>query len=379
MPMIINPYRFGEAAVSYPLRANFNADNQTFTDEQVLDTEAEGVQDGEFLYHNDNGDGDYKIVSNQLELDVTSSSGNYETTLTDNNGQTKEFGLTGIVENELGWICGFADRNVPGNSGHLELTSYILSNTVRLFVAGTVLYTEPASVSTGYKTAFVVGGYNSSGIPYQSGDTKADFLYGGSVFIKGNTFTNWTLIYRTVKDLAATLYMGVQAKIDGDTCDAVRAFVYDSPPIIPNNIDTSVSTGDTFTHIADCVIETLVTTLPSSGNLDIEFRRQDDDNKWICRVTDAGALSLVEVVATSETTRMGPVASAVSNGDEVVIVSFDEDIYVYAAYDDSGDYNSASNFKTDTGGKVVFGSGAVAHVSDWARGTNGEYSDIDNY
>ena len=66
-------------------------------------------------------------------------------------------------------------------------------------------------------------------------------------------------------------------------------------------------------------------------------------------------------------------------GDVVRIVAEDDDIALYSADTKRGAYASATNFKTDTGGKIVFGSGAVAYLADWSRGTDGVYSDLDNY
>jgi len=54
-------------SISYDLAASFNIANQTFTNAQVLDTAAEGVQSGSLTVV-DSGAGTVKVVSNELEL-----------------------------------------------------------------------------------------------------------------------------------------------------------------------------------------------------------------------------------------------------------------------------------------------------------------------
>ncbi len=66
---IIDPYRF---VTPYLLRATFTAGDQTFSDAQVLDTAAEGVEMVS-LTVKDTGAGDWQIVSNQLKNLVASN------------------------------------------------------------------------------------------------------------------------------------------------------------------------------------------------------------------------------------------------------------------------------------------------------------------
>lgn len=74
------------------------------------------------------------------------------------------------------------------------------------------------------------------------------------------------------------------------------------------------SVGDTFAHAAGSQwVEFVLTTLPSSGSIEVEFRRQDANNCWRLQVTSAGAFNLIEVVGGTPTTRANIASNA--NGD----------------------------------------------------------------
>ena len=227
--------------------------------------------------------------------------------------------------------------------------------------------------------AIVCGGYNSSATPYTTGDTKTDFTFGTSIYIKGGVYTNWTLLARTTPQVAATVYFSAMTKIANSLIDDVKIPDVDSTPLlIPNNLSTSVTTGDTFTHTADCVIEAWITTLGTNPDpIDVEFRRQDDSNKWIMRIQYTQFLALIEVTAGGETNR-GGVASAVTSGSRAFLTADNESISIHSgASNKEFRYNSAAAFKTETGGKITFSTGAVMHLADWDRNT--VYSVLDTY
>lgn len=375
-------------AITYLLRAPFTAANQAFADAQVLDTAAEGVEDGSLTVVET--DGAAEVLGNALKLSGLGANDTDTLGVHKPIGITRSIGLPYILTSQTDaaqatMLMRLEDAAGMTAANRVYQAIFSVTNDIRFDAfdgAGgnhfLVNVFSGYSLNTDYKFALVLGGYNS-GVPYNTGDTKANFKDGCSMFFHDTT--QWLLLYRTELESQATLYASVSAFISGQaalTKDIKIPNTDLSDLQIPNNLDTSVATTDTFTHIADCVIESLVTTLPSSGNYDIEFRRQDDTHKWICRTTSAGAISLIEDNA-GEVTRIGPVAAAVSNGDRIVITAEDDDIVVYSADTKRGTYASAANFKTDTGGKVVFGSGAIAHIADWSRGIDGAYSDLDNF
>ena len=371
------------SAISYLLRATFTASDQSFTNGQVLGA-SEGVEDGSLTVV-DTGAGAVSISSNEC---VASGANSFSSSGLLGAGVSRALGVVYIgtlnaPSNAI--IFAFDDTQALSASATHNYSCYFKSDSkITIKLEGTSLMLGDWTFSEDVSFGLVLGGYSSDGSPYKAGDTKSNFTYGCSFFVKNTSdyAGNWNLIYKDDSLNAATVYPLFSTYSAGVNTTVKNLAVPDadlSALLEPTNLSTSVSTTNTFAHISDCLIECKVTILPSSGNLDIEFRRQDDSNKWICRVTSAGAISLVEVVAASETTRIGPVSSAVSNGDRVVIIADDDDISLFSADTARGSYASATNFSNDTGGKIVFGSGAIAHIADWARGTNGEYVDLDTY
>ncbi len=138
----------------------------------------------------------------------------------------------------------------------------------------------------------------------------------------------------------------------------------------------SVSAGTTFGHEVDCLIEFVVTTVPSAGSIKVFFRIQDASNYWEIDIDSTGALTLNEVVAGSPTSR-GSAAGVVANGDRIVIVADDTTIRVW----DTGAsnvirriaYGSASNFQTEVDGELdALGTGGVVNdIATWPRTISG--------
>lgn len=142
----------------------------------------------------------------------------------------------------------------------------------------------------------------------------------------------------------------------------------------------SRSASDAFTHAADCILEFTVTTLPSSGTIQIAFRRQDANNYWLLEVTSGGTLNLREVVSGTPTTRAN---TSVANGDRAQVLADDVNMRLIRLRSDgthanSSLYTSASNFKTQTAGEILsLGTGgAVSDLIAWPR-TSAAYSVLD--
>lgn len=130
------------------------------------------------------------------------------------------------------------------------------------------------------------------------------------------------------------------------------------------NYIASPSATNTFTHAANCRIELMVDTIPSAGEARIEFRKQDSNNFWRFDIEDSGDFDLKEVVGGVTTTR-GTESGVISNGTNVLVIANDETIAGYYDGTLAWSYNSASNFKTATGGYVnQLGTGGV--ISDLA-------------
>lgn len=377
------------AAITYLLRANFGGSNSgAISNGTSVETASSGsVQDGT-LTVTDTSTGTVEVLSNRLKMAGTNS-----------------WGTTGVASQQMAgkWSIGFLSKfvirsdtsfaaadipvmagtrpssGVPSGSP-FGVAFFLYANTIQYQPgSGNSFEVASATTSTNYKVATILGGYNSTGTPYQSGDTKANFNYGAHAFVHNGS--NWMLVF-TDKNLGGTdayfFAQGFTGSVPGQVDDIVLPNVDLSSLLVPTNLDTSVSTGDTRTHVADHFGECKITTLPSSGNLDIVIRQQDSTHEWIIRITSAGAFSLVEDNA-GETTRAGPTAGAASNGSVVRWSAIGSTIKVWIDGTSRANYASASNFATETAGTITFGSGTIAHLADWPAGSNGEYADLESY
>jgi len=192
-------------------------------------------------------------------------------------------------------------------------------------------------------------------------------------FIKGSQWPNWTLMWIGVAS-TGNHYPAVSAigATSVGTVDYLR--VVDLPaPFTDYGLSTdrkegSVSAATTYIHEADMRIEYICTTRPSSGNMDVVFRKTDANNYWICRINSSGDISLQEVVAGVATQRANA-AGVVTNGHRIIITAFDEVIRGYGNNTLHWTYSSAATSKTATAGELAsLGTGgAVSDLVSWPR------------
>jgi hypothetical protein len=137
------------------------------------------------------------------------------------------------------------------------------------------------------------------------------------------------------------------------------------------------SVNDTFTHEAGAMwIDFMLTTLPSSGNITIDFRKQDANNYWQLNVSSAGVFALVEVVAGAPTTRAS--TTSVANGDRLLCVMDGAQArlvrYRTGAAANSTVYDSVATFTTQTSGVVssLGTGGAISDLVAWPRVLSGD-------
>lgn len=203
--------------VTYLLQATFDADNQGYADAQVLDTEAEGVVDGQLTVV-DTGAGTLAIVGNECHTDASASPG-FDTTGAYSQAIAKVLGRTLLCEwskSEVGstsytmplqWtvVAGIA------YSGQ-EAALYAYQDDIRYRAgAGAQVPVVVGDVVAGttYNSALVLGGYDSNGVPWHSG-AAGTYIHGGSLWVKGGVFTDWTLLWRDARNNTGTLYAAFQ-------------------------------------------------------------------------------------------------------------------------------------------------------------------------
>ena len=196
----------GASALGYLLQANFDVENQAFSDAQVLGVD-EGVVDGSLTVVLNTGS--MSIASNKVAY--SSHAGSYaDYGLYYADGITRQFGRTLMGKMLMDALTSdgadlalraAAGTDITAGSG-VERYHYQIDSENQGFVlgiGGIEFHHDlllPAQADTEYDYAIVVGGYNSSGEPYLSGD-KSNYTYGASFFVKGGVYTNWRVIFRT--------------------------------------------------------------------------------------------------------------------------------------------------------------------------------------
>ncbi len=207
----------GGAGIKYLLRATFDAPDQNYANGQVLDTIAEGIQDGQLTVVE--VDGTLAIVGNKCAFTAQSTPvwgdlGFYSQARTRALGR----GLLSTVNMEATdtevLVGEWKDSQDVANTNRIY--DFYLDPSARLYAVvkdganpdNTLENPIVAaySASTDYQLAIVLGGYDSNGVPWYQGQVAADYLYGASFFISGGTFSSWTLLWRTALDNTATLY-----------------------------------------------------------------------------------------------------------------------------------------------------------------------------
>jgi hypothetical protein len=213
--------------------------------------------------------------------------------------------------------------------------------------SGVISITPAASFST------VMVGSFSLNTPYRI----AHVLRGTGVFhfIKGGAFTEWRLLWAEAVGSTATVRAAFSNHTNAGSIDYVR--VADLPA--PFNTDFgyatqylpgNVAVGTTFAHEANCKIEFVVGALPTSGNIEVRFRRQDDLNYWVAQVRSDGDLRLWEIVAGAGTQRGIAGAGTVSAGTRVAAIADGSVIRAYSNNALRFTYSSASNFQNASAG-----------------------------
>jgi hypothetical protein len=130
--------------------------------------------------------------------------------------------------------------------------------------------------------------------------------------------------------------------------------------------------GESFRHQADCLIE-LAVSLPESGILEIGFRRQDDDNTWLMRITPSGDFTLIERVEGTDTTR-GNASGVVASGQRCVLLCNGETLRGYSNNVLRWTYSGAARFRHETGGIIreIGSGGAITNLVAWPRFLSGK-------
>ena len=261
--------------------------------------------------------------------------------------------------------CGFR-FNDNGN-----LRTYYGDGSTQYVVVGSY------SANTAYQILIILGGYDSNGISYKTGDTKSNFTNGVTYFIKGGAFTNWTLLYRTSIGTTATLYSAFGNLTATGTLSNLLIPDYDFSAIIePIYLST---TPDESSHAAaaDFFLEHKLTTPAADVHqYDIRFRVSDADNYWLVKVLSGTAgtdLTLHKVVAGTPSAALASadVDFAAATAYTIKVVAAGANYYkVYVNDVEKLSYTSSDTFnQTETGIQVVDADSAYTKgfLAAWPR------------
>jgi len=394
-PLLKRPLR-------YLLRATFDAADQGYTDGQVLDTVAEGVQDGQLTVVE--VDGTQAIVSNKCAFTAQAGPawgdlGFYSQAITRalGRGLLVTINIDDVSEaifpqmwNDTGGLSHLADyiylyvvfgdelgaRVYDGAGGLLE-SDYLISVTD----------------STDYRLAIVLGGYDAAnGVPWRSGQVAASYLFGAAFFIKGGAFTNWTLLWRTTQGNTATLYAAFSNYDAAGTIDSFRVADHNLSAVLqPNNLSLFAAAGElsaytpelgsvwnedigdwdtaggvlqattlgiaTFTGLADCLRDAKITT-PAAGTTagGLVLRETDltggSEDYWYVKLTPGTAgtdWELIEYVNGAATQRAsGDVDWAAATAYAIRAICDGQTIDCFADSGDKITYGSAASGETAT-------------------------------
>ncbi len=200
---------------------------------------------------------------------------------------------------------------------------------------------------------------------------------GALYYIRGGGFAAWTLFHVDNVVTTSPLYgmianpSNVAASVSEGIDSSFRTAYLGGSHASEYGVATQRLAGaraalDTFTHTPDCLIEFVITTLPSAGSIDIHFRKTDASNYWLIRISTTGALTLFEVVATVETQR-ATAAAVISNGHRALVRAWGGTIAAASNDTSRWSYTSAITSIGATAGSVAsLGTGgAVADLVAW--------------
>lgn len=187
---------------------------------------------------------------------------------------------------------------------------------------------------------------------------NASPVYGGMG--AGTSSLNMSIDYLRIAQLPAPFNTDFGLAMDGQAGAVVAGTTFDAT----SAYNATAGDGNQ---------ELVITTLPSAGQIEYHFRKQDSNNYWSVTVDNSGNLDLDEVVAGTPTQR-GTSAGVIANGDRIMITVEDNTIKVYEANTLRITYTSAANFKTSTPAELnTLGTGgAVSDIWLWPRLLTGD-------
>lgn len=429
--MIINQEQ-GSAGITYLLKCTFDsAEDQNFTNEQVIDTAGEGCETGDITVVEAAGN-TVSVVSNQLSLLTDADSDYTECGIIDTDAVTRVAGLV-IMNDHTHHIdaTGIAYHTALKDDTTLDIPDFgIYSQQNAGYRYRTenlmkVVFYPPSPISQGtkYKWAAVAGGYNSSGVPYKDGDNTTTFNYGAAFFRYDGS--NWKLAYRlssSAPDNDAVYYMVVRGGASMTSyIDNIKipdpTFHTEEDLLSPLEFDTftdsngtsldahTMDVGDGWTeqsgdwdiqsNVANNGTAGIATIAAADDDVFIEaiINLQGGQGGIVLRYTDANTFWWINLDATNNLIELQENDSGFTVRDsssETINTSTDytltalsdsQNIYGWVDGHDICEYNSAAlNENETTHGLYMDTNGSDCdHFALWPQGSGGEYADLNSY
>ena len=189
-------------------------------------------------------------------------------------------------------------------------------------------------------------------------------------FIKGGTFSSWTLLWVGTTENTATLYPSLQVYSIATTLDYCRVRQLAAPFTTDNGFATlNIASPPTATNYTGDADATILITLTAAGTIltngGIRFRVVDASNYWIAYFNTVGAFRVDSVVAGTPTNQINVVAVIATSATRTVqiqIRSTSLSFYTLnsATWTQRGSTLTSSTHQSATGVRTDFGADWIA-------------------
>lgn len=290
----------------YLLRATWTAGNQSFTDDQILDTTAEGVEDGRLQVILNEGTDTAQITSNNLVVhggifgaDLSGVIAKCALPRTKPLAAIFHFSSSYDSTNgEIGWNYKFDTASNLTNTYRYNFYMPWTNNNLYMG-GGLTAIVASQTPSTEMEVCIILGGFDANGLPWDGVADIKDYLHGAQ-FCKWNG-SSWDVLFvSAIQNENLAPYLDFRSNNDATLTNLAVPDANYQAALVPSNHTTSVSNNDTGTHDADGVISYNISTAPTT-QCDFSFRRTDDNNRWYVRRDNAGNLTLRKVDGGTDT------------------------------------------------------------------------------
>lgn len=203
--------------MTYALRATWDgADDQAYANNDLINTPAKGVEDGALRLTE--VDGTLSVENNKFKFTVQATSAWGDQGARKENSIVRSLGKALFFTVNLsnlgvnGFILGWSTANDLNTPSHRRRSWWPNGSTGRLMIQITGSGSNPGIVDpmltdTDYELVVVLGGFNSDGDPYYSGQDENSHLFGAQFFRKDGGL--WTLAWVDHKEDVSPLYPSI--------------------------------------------------------------------------------------------------------------------------------------------------------------------------